>query len=257
MNIKTKKFIKMFIVFLTFFALPMLVSADDDGYEVVSETSKYYKTVTYYNSLDKYSIMNSGTPVRSETTEITKEEYDMASDSGYSTSASTTIEVSYKNMTSYILSNGSYYRYKNLMVWKSIPSLRSYDIIGIGFPASVKLHGNPILEQEYCTYDATCSTSTASYKQVFANGAGATFKLASGNLTSLSIRFYFDVEKNTTATITDQDAFSDYAHATSAVLLPTAMQYSVVCNSGIVLSSAAKSYYDSMPVADAIWSGTW
>ena len=36
MNIKTKKFIKMFIVFLTFFALPMLVSADDDGYEVVS-----------------------------------------------------------------------------------------------------------------------------------------------------------------------------------------------------------------------------
>ena len=72
MNIKTKKFIKMFIVFLTFFALPMLVSADDDGYEVVSETSKYYKTVTYYNSLDKYSIMNSGTPVRSETTEITK-----------------------------------------------------------------------------------------------------------------------------------------------------------------------------------------
>ena len=237
--------------------IPYLVFADTDKYEVVSETTKYYKTVSRYNTFEQYSLANSNlSSVQSETFEVSKEEYDLASDSGCSIMGATTIETTYRYITSTILTNGSYYRYKNLVVWKSMPSLRSYDIIGIGFLPTVKLHGNPVFEQEYCS-GSSCYTSTSSYKQTFSTGVGATFKLASGSLSSLRIRFYFDVEKNTTATIINQRAYSDYLHAESAILLPTAMRYQVNGSGGIIPDSSASSYYERSTVAGATWSGSW
>lgn len=249
-----KNYIVLTILFCFFFLPTLVFATSDDEYEIVSENTKYYKTITYYNNNATLSVNNNSD--NSETVEISKEEYDLAESNNVSINGTMTIETTYKRMTSYILTNGSYYRYKNRTVWKSIPSLRGYDIIAVGFLPSVKVHGNPVFLQEYCS-GTSCHTSTASYMQTFSMGAGATFKLASGTLSSLSVTFYFDVEKNTTATIIAQDAYSDYAHATSAVLLPTAMDYQVKGNAGIILGSSASSYYDSISVADATWSGSW
>ena len=52
---------KKILYFLCFVILciPYLVFADTNKYEVVSETTKYYKTVSRYNTLEQYSLANS------------------------------------------------------------------------------------------------------------------------------------------------------------------------------------------------------
>lgn len=49
-------------------------------------------------------------------------------------------------MTTSILSNGNRYRYKVVLEWENMPSTRSYDVIGIGFLASVKVASKKQLE---------------------------------------------------------------------------------------------------------------
>lgn len=246
------------LIFIMFVFLPTIALASEGEFEEVAENTKYYKVVTRYNSsvVSKFAADEYDNPfVQSETFEITKEEYDAVGDSETTIMGSVTVENTYRMVKSSILSDGNYYRYRNYTVWKLMPSVQSYDIIGIGFLASVKLHGNPTFIQNYCT--TTCSSSTASYMQAFPTGVGATFKVASGNLISLNTEFYFDVEKNTTATVIKQKAYSDYSHAITPVLLTSAMNYQVNSTLGIVLNSSVSSYYDALSVADATWTGSW
>ncbi len=236
-----------------------LVSAQN--YDMVSQKVKYYKTITYYNKNDLLlNNLNSNLNFipYSETFEISEEEYLKASDDNNQNNANpVSSETTYQKMTSSIYSNGSYYRYKNEMEWKKMPTVRSYDIIAIGFNQSVKLHGNTYFLQEYCYTNGTCASSTSNDSQVFASGAGTTFKLPTGTLSSLKQTFYFDVEKNTSSTIVSQYAFSDYSHAIKTITKENAKKYSVSRSLGIVLNSSIDSYYDVFSVADASWSGTW
>ena len=238
-------FNKVAFSFICFVLLLSFAKAEDGN--IILENTKYYKTVTYL--VNSSNINN--LPV---TYEITEEEYNNANVN--EPKASSTIETTYKKMTTSITQNGSYYRYKNVLLWKIAPSTRSYDIIGIGFYNSVKVKGSTHFEQYYCYTGGSCYTTTTNYPQIFSTGAGTSFLLPSGNLSSLKQTFYFDVEKNTTATIIRQLAAGDYSHATSSISQTNSKKYSVNSN-GISLNGSIVSYYDNINTATAIWEGTW
>lgn len=238
------------------------IEDDEEGYEIVSEEHKYYKTITTVNTEEVYNISNllngMQNGVTSTTYEITKEEYDAATiDDVLSRGNPTIVETTYQHMTSLIEANGSYYRYKNTMNWKFMPTVRSHDIIAIGFLSSVELQNYPTFKQEYCKTTGECFTTYTSTIQSFSNGAGASFQLPSGDLISLKETFYFNVKKKYNQTITTQHAYADYAHAHTTVSLLNSCNYQVIQGSGIVLDSSISSYYDSMTVADATWTGSW
>ncbi len=244
------------------FVIPGLVFADsEEEFTPVAETTKYYKTVTVYRN-DNLNVMsvNSNPTTTSYTTEVTQEEYDAVegTEAMMISDYSTTIETTYKKMTSTILQNGSYYRYKNVLNWKLMPSTRAYDIIGIGFLQSVR-PVNYIYFTEEWTYPSGGGANTSTgIRQTFSNGVGVSFALPSDTINSLKATLYFDVEKNTSSTIVEQAAFADYAHETTYGLSAMeAIQYSVIQNAGIVLNSAISSYYDSIQEAEAYWTGSW
>ena len=237
-----------FVFFAFVVMLPILVNAEENE-EVISETTKYYKTITFNNSVCAVS----GVCNDSITVEVSKEEYDNYVEPE---TRDTTVETTYKRLNSSITQAGSYYKYRALLTWKNMPSKRSYDIIGIGFYQSVKILGNNLsFHQDYCISGGSCQTTYLNYPQVFVSGAGTSFLLPSGTLTSLSEELYFYVEKNTTATIIEQLCAADYAHATKTISLTNSKKYTV-SGTGVV-HNGNSSYYDAMNSADAYWHGTW
>ncbi len=261
---KKFKFTLLILLFIVF--VPTVAYAEEtedcDGCVLESETIKYFKTETYYDDLvntERIIKALSGNAY-SVTTEITEEEYE-AVDTNVSnivqTRVGTTIETTYKKMITQIYANGSTYRYKNKLLWKLIPSVRIYDIIGIGFYASVRPSGTPSFSQYYCN-PSGCTTSTSRTTQIFSNGTSATFKLPSGTLSALDQTFYFDVAKtNPNSTIISQLAAGDYAHATTSTTLSNALNHQVIQTSGIVLDSSIVGNYDTISQAIVYWSGTW
>lgn len=216
---------------------------------------KYYKITTITNN---NNVMSFGNVPTSYTEEISEEEYDMASSNQVSMiNGNVTIENSYAMLTTSISTIGSYYRYNADIQWKSIPSTRSYDVIGIGFPSNVKKLGGLYFEQVYCTSSTSCNTSTSYlYSYSGTNGVGITFKQPNGSLYSLRHHMHFNVTKNTTATITAQHAYGEFAHANSSISLENAKKYVVNAN-GIVFNSGVGSYYSKLGIAEATWYGTW
>ena len=235
----------------------MTVNAEEvnlqDNSELISKTEKYYKTVTNIGS----SLTKKSNAVNNDsyTIEITKEEFE-----NYNPDLepkSVTIETTYKKMTTSIYAKDSYYRYQVELNWKNMPSTRSYDTIGIGFPSSVKYQGTPIFLEKYCTSSSSCYETTG-YSFLFksTNGVGVTFQIPTGTITSMSQKLSFNVAKNTNETIIRQYAYGDYAHATKKISLEKAKKFQVNC-AGIVFADDAISYYDEISTARASWTGTW
>ena len=234
--------------------MPNLLFADtvDESNPVSSET-KYYKTVTYYDNSPYLISTLDG--YESITTEVSEEEYNLAIPDE-NTRGDAAVETTYKRLESTIYKNGNYYRYKATLNWKLMPSKRSYDIIAIGFYSSVKVHSNLVLfSQYYCKTSGSCYTSSTNTPQVFTNGAGTSFALPSGDLTTLRQTFYFDVEKTGSGTLVSQIAAGDYAHATSSISLTNSKKYSV--GAGGIQHNGNSSYYDAIGAATATWSGSW
>lgn len=261
-----KKIKFVVLVLSLLFILPTCVYAEEDDWVLVDENTKYLKTITYYNN----NIYNSGEILSnmygasSTTYEITEEEYNQATANGFSNyviNGSTTIETTYKCMTTSLVSNGSYFRYKNVLNWKIMPAVRSNDIIGIGFLGNVELNGNPTFELKYCLSGGSCYYNHNNfYPQTFSNGASATFNLPnSTSVNLLRVTYYFDVKKkNPSNTIYSQAAYGDYAHATSSTNIILALDHQVIQNVGIVFDDLnVESHYDSIPEADVHWYGTW
>lgn len=252
------KKISYVFVFVCILILPICTFAltEENDFYTISETKKYYKTVEYSDNsilITPFSLKNT----ISATYEITKEEYDeVDNNNGFTTLNSTVVNTSYKEMTTSISSNGSVYRYKNVLNWKQMPSTRSYDIIGIGYLGSVKASSNIYFNQKYCTSLTDCKTTTTGTIQRFQAGIGVSFKLPTGSINSLTQTLYFDVEKNTSETIIKQTAYGDYSHATSTISSSNAKKYDV-SGSGILLNSSITDYYDEISYARATWSGTW
>lgn len=161
-----------------------------------------------------------------------------------------------KKLTTYILTNGSYYRYKAVLNWKTFPKVRSYDTIAIGHYASVEKRGSVYFSQTYCDLNNDCRTIQAYYPQTFSTGSAATFKVPSGDLSSLSQTIYFDVQKSVDATVISQKAAGDYAHAVQTVTVAQAKNFSV-STLGINFNSSSVNLYDEISPATALWSGSW
>lgn len=227
----------------------------DEQFEEVSEVEKYYKTTTFFNDA-KMSTLSINNINSSITEEISKEEYDAYNESNAATNVSASVETTYKKLTSSILSNGSYYRYKAVLTWKNIPKVRSFDTIAIGHYESVKLRGGLQFSQTYCITGGDCNTVSTYYPNTFTTGAAATFRVPTGDLSSLSQTLYFDVQKATTSTVIKQYASGDYAHAIKSINYIDAQKYKVT-NSGIIFDSSVENYFDEIQVARAIWTGSW
>lgn len=246
---------KVFLGIMAFALLiPQMTLAKENSdfvYEKLAETVKYYKTIENINQ--QFSMQSLNT--LSETVEISKEEYDsIKSENGINGSGST--ETTYKKLTTTISSNGSKYRYSATLNWKTFPSTRSYDVIAIGNLSNVKYSSNLNFSQYYCTTSGACRTLTSYYSKISSSGAGAAFKLPTGNLSVLTQSISFDVEKNTSASIISQSAYGDYSHATSEVTSSQAQNYNIG-TSGIVFTNGVGNYYDDIMPAIATWSGSW
>ena len=244
------------LMFSIFILMPVVTFANqDDDFKEVAVDVKYYKTVTIYNNASNINYLTSY-PV-STTYNITKEEYYSSDDNNVNVQplSSTYVETTYKRLTTSISSNGSYYRYKAVLYWKKIPKVRSYDIIGIGRYGSVKVKGTPSFSLKSCTSEK-CTTTASAVKMNFTNGSGASFKIPTGSLISLQATYYYDVEKNTDATILTQKAYGDYSHATTTVTSAESQKYQV-SSIGISLDSAVYNKYDTIDTATATWTGSW
>ena len=164
------------------------------------------------------------------------------------------ISTAYRTLTTTIVSVNGKYRYKVSMEWQQIPSARSYDVIGIGIDSNVSIYSDVYFQQNFCYSANNCSSSQVFTRKITSTGGSATFQLPSASLVSMNSYMYFDVQKNTTSTITQLNAYGDYAHATQTVSLNNAINHSI--NRGGI-SHANSGLYDTFTVAKAVWTGSW
>ena len=235
--------------------IPTLVCAKEypvnTNLELLAQTTKYIRTETRLNTIPIGGI---DIP-RTQSSEVTEEEYNSAV-GGISTRGDGMVETTYKKMVTSIYQNGQYYRYDNTLTWKNMPSVRSFDIIGIGKNPNVTFGDGPYFSQRYCTSSTNCYVSYTHTHKTGSTGAGATCQLMTGSLYSLKINILYDVTKNTNLTLYGLEAYGDYSHATTTVTNSQAQHYSVN-SSGINLTSEIYSYYDDISPAVATWYGTW
>lgn len=238
--------------------------------EIVAQTTKYYKTTTIYNATDAYMNLNVLSP-RTTTIEISLDEYEsenniqdiviLGNSNGYT-------ETNYKKMTTSIIKNGNYYRFKNDLVWKKMPSTRSYDLQGIGIDSTVSGVNTSAVFKSVATIDdltnSSCylETNTTCTWKKRPTGYALSFKLPSDGITKkvigLSSHMYFDVQKLTNTTIKTLNAYGDYKHAQKSVSTTVNNSFSIVTGGisfDIGVSSSIVESYDSMSTAQATWSG--
>lgn len=258
--LKLKKILVFSILLISCFGFTTFVNAEtisediEQTNDVVAENTKYYRLIINKNNSDLMQLAGFGEN-SSILVEITEEEFlnSSAADEPYSTS----IENSTLKLTSRIskYSNNTY-KYEAIVEWKTIPSMRSYDIIGVGYYASVKQWGTVNLRQEYCTTDDYCGETQGYYTYTGANGSAAMFYLPSGSLKSLKQSMYAIVEKNTTSTIVEQLCKASYAHATKSVTYSQAKDFRIDAG-GIILGDSIFYSYGTTANVNTTWTGTW
>ena len=241
------KKISIMIIAIFILTIPSIIKAE----EVLSETVKYYKTVTLLNPLE---ASNDNNYYPSITTEVSEEEYN---NSDNLIQRDVTVETTYKKLTVSISKfNADYYRYRAILNWKQMPSTRSYDVLGIGHYTSVQVSGNANFEEYYCLSGGSCYTNTSYYQKITSLGTGVMFALPSGSLSTLKQTLILLVHKTNPAnTIVSQVAVGDYAHATSVISYNSAKNFTVDIY-GVDVGSNFN-YYDDMPFAASSWAGTW
>jgi len=202
---------------------------DLDATLLASET-KYYKTV--------YPVYGN-----SYTVEVTENEY-------FNQNEVLPLDIQnteYKTIVSTISANGNKYRYKISVAWKKMPSIRKYDIIGIGHVDDIHIYNSIV----YFAYHYT--TSTSEYDSSLNYGGNTTeygatkiYKLPD-TMTGLSSTLYYDVEKDTGAgTLTSLSMCGDYSHATSNSVTSTMAANHSIGYGGIGLYSSIINLYDAV-----------
>lgn len=259
-KVKIRKNILAFIIlFITCTATAnakAITAFDDKDFEVVAETTKYYKTVSILSNSEVMTVAGLG-ELSSITTEISEEEYLLAANND-GISPNTSITTNYKKLTSTISKNSAYnFKYAASLTWLNMPTVRSYDIIGMGYYASVKAAASANFKQTYCTSSTNCTTQNSGYYYYEGNnGVGAMFKVPSGSLTSLKQELVLYVEKtDPSKTIVSQLNAADYSHAGREVSYNTATDF-FVDGAGIKIGAGFNSYED-LNTADTKWQGTW
>lgn len=207
---------------------------------LLAKDQKYYKSIYTDLNGELYSV------------EISKEEYEnqgTINPRGY-------VETEYKTMVTTLSQNGNRYRYKVSLSWKQMPSTRNYDIIGIGFDDPVYISSGVFFNYYHTGSDGITITAADYYdKKVTSTGGSAVYKIPS-SARSLSAALWYDVSKNTSATINRLDMYGDYSHATASVPGTNYTNHYITHN-GIELTSSIAGYYDSIPYAQSTWTGSW
>lgn len=216
------------------------LSNKDLDAKLISQTTRYYKTISsaYGKSYD---------------IEVTKEEYNNSKDNNQIRGI---VNTTYKRIISSIAQNGNKYRYTVTTSWKQMPSVHSYDIIGIGFDDDVYISSSVYFSYTYANSNAVYTTSTTYYnKKSTSTGGAAVYKIPD-NIVSLSATLYYDVSKDTSSTITLLSICGDYAHATSNVPVSNVSDYGISIY-GISLGSTLGGYYDATPCAMEYANVNW
>lgn len=207
---------------------------------LVSKTEKYYKTI--YTGLDG----------RETSVEVTKEEYN---NQGTITPRGT-VTTEYRQVVSTLSQNGNKYRFKVSVAWRKMPSVKSYDIIGIGFDDPVYIDSSVYFNYYWCNSSGDCTTASDHYgKKQLSTGGTAVYKFPN-YANSLSSALWYDVSKNTSNTITSLTMYGDYSHATTAVSVSNTSDHNITYD-GILLGSSIYGYYDATPCAITTWGGSW
>ena len=214
------------------------LNKDADATLLGSET-KHYKYVT-----TAYGF--------STVTELSEEEWNNLDESLLRDIQNTT----YKTIVSTLSQNGTRYRYKVSVAWKLIPSVKKYDIIGVGYQNNVHIYNNIVYFSYHYTTTSSSYTSTQYYDRKITDlGASAVYKLPS-TFTGLSANLYYDVEKDAGAgTLTSLSFCGDYAHATSNSVTSTLAAHHTISYGGIGLFNDNSHLYDAIPCTYAGISG--
>ena len=207
---------------------------------LLAKTKKYYKTVypTYGNSY---------------TVEVTEDEYNNHDDvslRGY-------VETTYKTIVSTISTiNSSTSRFKVSESWKNIPVVKSYDVIGVGFNGNIHIDNGITFNYTYTlSSGATYTESTYYFKNYSSTGGTTTFKLPN-SFVGLSSMMYYNVVKDTGASVSSLYMCGDYAHATTTVTGNQAASHDVDIG-GINFSSSVVNKFDETPCANSSASVSW
>ena len=112
----------------------------DSNAALLAKNEKYYKTVYTDLNGNSYSV------------EVPKEEYDNQP----TMNARATVTTEYKQMVSMLSQNGSKFRYKVTLGWRSMPKIRSYDIIGVGFRDDVYIDSSVYFNYYWCKSSGDC-----------------------------------------------------------------------------------------------------
>ena len=241
----------IFMLLLMVFLFPGIINASEIDYSLVSQSEKYYRTTYFDSNVSLYSSNNI-----SHTEEISKEEYDNYNNNTINPRGNI-VQTEYKKMTVQILENGTKYKYVAILEWKNMPKVRSYDTLAIGFYQSVKAT-QLSFNTYYCINNSTCYTQYNYYSKNSSTGVGATFELpTSTSITTLKHTLTVYVDKNVTdATIIEQKATADYAHATKTVTVSQAQNYNIN-TTGIHFQNNVSSYYDDISFASTTINCNW
>jgi hypothetical protein len=230
---------------------------------VVADTIKYQKiTTTIRNGIKTYAY-----------SEVTEQEAMLGAlqgvgtlNPGVSPNASGTFYDglswdSYRIMESYIVNFDDVdMRYKVDVRWITMPSDRSYDIIGIGIePAKVHLASLIMFRADWKTGSGDLDFTDVCSPKYETTGGSAVFELPTGSLQKLEAYTYFNVYKNNdVGTLNSIIAVGDYAHATDNVDVEDMFDYYTVNHvEGISVDEPYHNDYESSTAAVATFLGTW
>lgn len=278
-----KKYFLCMLIIATFLLTPVLAKAESSAKitssssnnelasektEILAQTTKYLKNVTVYDTSEyqTYALRSNSEPLRAisnETVEVSEEEYlsiDPKTFQSVSVNAYTTVETTYLLLTTSIGDyDGQSFNYVDTFSYKIIPSVRSYDIIGIGYNDNVK----PVDGTMSCVLYYGVSTESKSFKsnwlKTTANGSSCILNLPDGSdVSNISVIFDFRVQKvNPNETIESQLAVGDYRHATEVVSLFIASTNEVNETTGITFPLKYEGMYNINPLADARYKVAW
>lgn len=166
-----------------------------------------------------------------------------------------------RNMETFIVClYDTFMRYKVDVQWNTMPSARSWDIIGIGIePSKVHLASLVYFRSDWKTGSGDFLYTESCMPKEETTGGSVMFELPSGSLQRLEAYLYFIVYKNTgVGTLTGIQAVGDYAHATENVDEDDAFDaYTINHVVGIQIYSPFHTSYESSIASTASFIGSW
>ena len=228
---------------------------------IVATDKKYVKTTTIMrNGIKSYTSEYLTEEEMMDEVQAAKEQPPYSPRSVSGTYYNGAAETDYKVIISRIINLNDYtMRYKLDAYWYTIPSTRSYDIMGIGIEANkVQINSGIDFREDWWTTSNTTGYTLANSPKILSTGGAVLFPLPSGSLDSLEQYMYFNVDKKAGVnTVNYLKATGDYAHATVTVSNNAYNYMTVNVAGGIVIDNPYANSFDEMDEAVATFVGTW